>query len=725
MKPNHDQMNAPKQPSSPRAECEIFADLGTLSCAPGFPEALAQMCAEANTIRFDGGLTGESLSGLYDRGRLIRTEISALVGLLARSHVDESTPPAETVLSYVARAKALFEELHDALSLPWRESIHTAFDGRAADDALGRGAAMREPFFYSGESAFSFQYRDFAAQRYAGDDAWLRANRGFGIALARDVVNAIGRLQTRKLIEVLEARDRASDRLPAFLPAFVFTAEEVAKLLRVRVERVRPVLAAFSTAPEAGNPTFEAIQDFNVTNASPLLRLSDDRFLLFPIYSLCEALYESPTYWMLGDKAYWSGTAEKNRGDFTEQFARTCLAGVFGRAAVHANVEIPGARKARRGEIDVLVVFGDHAIVVQAKSKRLTLDARRGSDGHIRRDFQSAIQDACDQARDCAIAILEGDALRTADGKPLHLPPIRQVYPVCLVADHYPALAAQVRRFLSWAPADGVAPPMVSDLFTLDALTEMLSSPLRVINYLSLRARFVDRLLFNHELTLLGVHLKHSLWFDDEFDQVLLDDGLGADLDAAMAVRREALPGPRTPEGLLTRTAGTALTRLIDQIERNPDAVALGLTLLQFGEESHMALSRALEHMRSLWRQDGQAHDFAIPLPLGGGITFHINARSDGAAHERLEMHCRLKKHQQRADVWYGVLLEPRRGDVRAALRLDEPWEHDPDLDAAAAHLQSAPVPRRDLLKLKVSKSKPNSPCPCGSGQKYKRCCRP
>ena len=40
------------------------------------------------------------------------------------------------------------------------------------------------------------------------------------------------------------------------------------------------------------------------------------------------------------------------------------------------------------GEIDVLVIFGDRAIVLQAKSKRLTLEARKGNDNQIKDDFK-------------------------------------------------------------------------------------------------------------------------------------------------------------------------------------------------------------------------------------------------------------------------------------------------------------------------------------------------
>jgi hypothetical protein len=52
--------------------------------------------------------------------------------------------------------------------------------------------------------------------------------------------------------------------------------------------------------------------------------------------------------------------------------------------------------------IDVLVIFGNRAIIVEAKSKRLTLEARRGDDGRIKDDFKKSIQDSYDQAIEAA-----------------------------------------------------------------------------------------------------------------------------------------------------------------------------------------------------------------------------------------------------------------------------------------------------------------------------------
>ncbi len=81
------------------------------------------------------------------------------------------------------------------------------------------------------------------------------------------------------------------------------------------------------------------MHDFNIANASPLIRMPDGTYLLLHIYSFVEALYEAPFYWMGADKAYAS-TAMQNRGVFTEQFAFERLRQVFGAENVLANIDI-------------------------------------------------------------------------------------------------------------------------------------------------------------------------------------------------------------------------------------------------------------------------------------------------------------------------------------------------------------------------------------------------
>jgi hypothetical protein len=279
--------------------------------------------------------------------------------------------------------------------------------------------------------------------------------------------------------------------------------------------------------------------------------------------------------------------ASANRGRFTESFVAGRLEAIFGTSGVMRNVEIHKGKN-RFGEADVLVLYGDRAMVVQAKSKRLTIEARKGNDLQLKGDFKRAVQDAYDQALLCAEA-LTTHGFRFIASSGAEIPIVNQprfVFPICAVSDHYPALAFQARQFLRISNNFHVQPPLIADVFAIDAITEMLDKPLHFLNYIALRARFDDKIFTPNELTTLGLHLSQNLWIDSKLDGVALDESLASNLDIAMLARRAGVPGDKTPSGILTRFQRLTFGRLLSEIEMiaSPQLTGLGLLLLQFGQ---------------------------------------------------------------------------------------------------------------------------------------------
>lgn len=384
--------------------------------------------------------------------------------------------------------------------------------------------------------------------------------------------------------------------------------------------------------------------------------------------------------------------------------------------------------KKRIGEIDVLVAFGDQAILLQAKSKKLTLEARRGNDLQIKKDFKKSVQDAYDQGLICA-KVLGNSRYKfvSKDGNQLNLSAFKEIYIVCVVSDHYPALTFQARQFLRFETTDQLAPPFVMDIFTLDVLTEMLSTPLRLLSYIHRRTRYTERLMATSELTILSYHLKYNLWLQDQYDMVMFDDNFSLDLDVAMIIRREGLPGETTPDGVLTRLSNLSLGKLITSIEREPHpaAIALGFMLLTIGEKSVRNISNGIDKIVGEAQKDGKHHDFTVfSGESEGGFTVHCNDYPKEISMARLRDYCLKRKYKQKTGSWFGICLSPHDGELRFVLNLQGEWQHDKAMELATLRM-AAPSKIEDILKNPPKKRKTgrNDPCPCGSGKKYKKCC--
>lgn len=715
---------------SARSEQEILAELELLCTGPGYVHAVAAICFRDNMLIYTERVTEENMRDRFGPSRLIRTEISTLLGLMLKSPIDWTLPSPVVLGEYVAASGRLLQELHDAMS--------GAFSLTKAVEALKRGElinpfasgdAMREPIFYAAESAYSFQYVDLAARRYAADAEWLQSNVGFTIEQACIVADAIDRTLIDRFPEFMESLRAQSPDQWTMLPAFSVTPAEVAVLAGLDEALVERILLQFTVPNADNNPRFIALQDFNQISATPLILSPSGEFVSLQNGVLAEAIYDSPFYWMQDDKVY-RPHRDRHRGEFTENFVAERLKAVFGADQVFNNIDIWHG-KSKVGEIDVLVLWADRAIIVQAKAKRLTIEGRKGNDRVIRDDFKKSVQDAYDQGLTCAELL--GDPryrLARSDDSTLDLPIITEIFVFCVVSDHYPALSFQARQFLETREVARVRAAFVCDVFLIDVLTELLPTPLHFLSYIARRTGYSDRLLAAHELTILAYHLKHNLSLEDNTSLMHLAEDFTPALDIAMAVRRRGIDGDATPEGFLTRFEGKTLGRIVMEIEHRTEPAILdqGFQLLEMSGDAFDRLSRIIDDQAHRATQDGKPHNVAMMFADGSGLTIECSSEPDSLAAPRLASLCARRKYRQKANLWFGLCLTPGDAQLRFGLRLSDPWEQDFAMDEATADMVEPMLPeiasnhpnRGWHKRHKVGR---NDPCPCGSGRKYKKCC--
>jgi hypothetical protein len=267
---------------------------------------------------------------------------------------------------------------------------------------------------------------------------------------------------------------------------------------------------------------------------------------------------------------------------------------------------------------------------------------------------------------------------------------------------------------------------LITDVFAIDAITEMLNTPLHLLNYLALRARFGGKIFATNELAILGLHLSQNLWLDPRLDGLVVEESLASNLDIAMLARRDGLPGEKTPKGILTRFDGLTIGRFLSEIERiaSPQLTGLGLALLQLSSQTAKFLSAAIDRIVGEGRFDGTTRDVPVGVDAGGsGITVHCNSLPEGDAPELLSVHCNVRKYDTKANSWYGLLLAPGTGRIRGALALEHNWKSDSNMEGTMKSW-----PRRRPIEIgqlasgsgKIGR---NTLCSCGSGKKFKKCC--
>jgi hypothetical protein len=377
----------------------------------------------------------------------------------------------------------------------------------------------------------------------------------------------------------------------------------------------------------------------------------------------------------------------------------------------------------------VLVVFANRAIVLQAKSKRLTIESWKGNDNQIKDDFKQGIQDSYDQGLSCTRLLNNKDMnLLDTNSNRLEISrSFKEIYILCVLSDHYPSLAFQASYFLQVEQDNSITPPFVMDIFLLDAMTEMLQSPLLFLSYINRRTKYVDKIMATHEFTVLSFLLKQNLWLESDLDFLHLNDDLCSVLDVAMMTRREGLPGKKTPEGILTLINNTSFGHLIRQIEEKDDSaiINLGFMLLTLNEDAVQEISNGINVISKRATLDSPHHDFTIWFGKNKtGLTIHCNRDSLEISIRALESHCHKRKYLQKADSWFGICIEPVNKHLRFGVNLEFPWESSEEMDKAVKDFPNKQpyitLSAQEKPKKKIGR---NNPCPCGSRQKYKECC--
>jgi len=676
-------------------------------------------------------MTVDDVMEQFSTERLVRTEISTLIGLACKKQLNTDIPSPEHLQEYIDRTESMLKEIHESMLPSISDILGSSVDGQADFNPCSNGTVLREAIFYGGEAAYNFQYRDLSAIKYRKDNDWLLEHKGFSIDHALAVATSIQYFQNEKATEAILRFRKTPPSKWNFLDAFTFTIEDVCERSGLKFDIFRKVVESF-VAP-IGMDGFESLDDFNPKNAYPIIKLSENNYLLFQNYNLMEALYETPFFWINDNRGYQS-IGMQHRGEFAEEFSAERLTLVFGERRVFLNVNICDSKKNIVGEIDVLVVFANRAIVLQAKSKKLTILARKGNDNSLQDDFKKAVQSAYDQAYLCG-TLLSDKNYSLIDGAGIELKvnrDFKEIYPFCIVSDHYPALSFQARQFLKIQESEIIKAPFVMDVFFLDVVTEMLNSPLHFLSYVNRRITYGERILSTHELTILSYHLKQNLWVDDKYTMMHLADDISSDLDLAMMTRREGAPGIETPEGILTKYKGSLFDQIIHDIEQleNPAIVDLGFMLLTLSGDTIEVFNDGVSQLIEMGKSDGRNHDLTLGLKDGEtGLTIHCNDDPQSISIPRLEQHCKKRKYSQKARSWYGICIGQVDSRVRFGINADYEWVQSNTMDEIVRNL---PLPQFQKGKAKINfktitrksiKTGRNEKCPCGSGKKYKRCC--
>jgi hypothetical protein len=262
---------------------------------------------------------------------------------------------------------------------------------------------------------------------------------------------------------------------------------------------------------------FEHLATQSPIRVKPLIAL-DDRTYFVPIVGLFNSFFLEISEALL--KPYerlWNRYLDR-RATYLEETLSRRFGGAFPQAVVERNISWDDPQSGQRFETDLVVALGPIALVVEAKSGRVSDSARRGSESRLKRDFERLVDEPAAQSSRFA-GILEDAAedldVKLRSGKTVRLPAsnIRRAVCVSLTLDWLPAHTLCWSALVKAGLVDPQRRPLVSlSLADLIVVFDALESPAMRLHYFWRRSEWEQRVHYSgDEEDLLVYYLSSSL----------------------------------------------------------------------------------------------------------------------------------------------------------------------------------------------------------------------
>jgi len=326
-------------------------------------------------------------------------------------------------------------------------------------------------------------------------------------------------------------------------------------------------------------------------------------------------------------------------------------------------------------------------LLVEAKSGRVTVSARRGGPSRVKRDFDTLHVDPLRQAVRARTYIesREEVSFLLPNGRPLALrrKDYSNVLLIVATLDETDALlnAPDSATLLNVSNERDI--PWIASYYHLRAITELVEFPSQLIHFLSKRraVAFLGHVIATDETDWFGAYQAHRLLDLPERvkpnDLVILD-GFGDAIEDYFIGSLELASGQPPPQ----LSAPPGIKSLMVSLDSSAEGEPLVLWLL---DQTVATLGRIEAWLQSASQNNRRMKPSldctVLDRSLAGGVTFM--RADDDAGVRRLRSYCTMKKYTTHASAWMGVGLTALP-TLRATCIYanDSAWVHDDQLES-------------------------------------------
>jgi len=473
----------------------------------------------------------------------------------------------------------------------------------------------------------------------------------------------------------------------------------------------------------------ESVVDIDHMQRKSFYELTSGKIIFSEISNGFDVIWDKFEEIVKSDDKFYSSRYQKKKANWLEEKTFVHLSKIFSEDCVYKNLTYPDPTKDNgTAELDLAVKWGPFLLVIEAKAKQFRFEAITGDGGRLRTDIKKNVHDAYEQSLRSIQYIEQNEECKFVEANTkreliFKAESINRIFPISVSFHHLAGVATQLNELKDLGLFMEDKYPFSICESDLELLTFANLSPDTFLHYISKRLSVLEDTISwqGDEIDLISSYLDCRLLLpnmidaSDQIPNIISLGGYSQKFDQLMAFKRGEYPDE--PELKL---------RLPDRVERifaqlkdwNDDGARwITFALLELEDAVLISIEQALRELKNskiphngFRRMTFQQGDTVISIVGSSAVTFE-------QLKANMEKRGLIEKYRRKTQksIVFGVLCNGNNKVFDSADYIEFDWHESPEMEELIL-VEPAVVPSEIPGR--------NAPCFCGSGRKYKKCCR-
>jgi hypothetical protein len=466
----------------------------------------------------------------------------------------------------------------------------------------------------------------------------------------------------------------------------------------------------------------------------PLYEFHDGRIVLSYFSNTLDMLWEAFDGIAKSDNEFFD-RYQKYKSKWTEEKVIECLKRIFPDSTIFHTLDYPDIEKGDKStaELDMAILYEPFLVIIEVKAKQFKMKSKYGDTSSLRFDIKANIEDAYMQSLRAIKYINKSEVAvftERKSGRKLTVTKdeIYKIYPVSVSLHRLATIATALKRTQEIDLFKEKSYPFATCLSDLDTITSVKITPEVFLHYIERRLKEENKeYYYGDELDLFGFYLETRLHRNNYSPNGkklagLFLAGFDESFNKFMHKKQRSIVGDDIDLPEIKLNIPVEINKLINKLKKtdNRDGRLIAFSLLELDNNFLNSIATYIEKLKGDNIPDSIVRRVSFSSDEIAVSIVASNAFSADRLPEKIYQRVILEKYRRKVNksIGIGMVCENGRLVLKSACYAESLWEHDADMDYLIEN-DSPFVPSSGVKFPGV-----NQPCICGSGKKFKKCCK-